>query len=461
MFILLVISFLFYLFYIYGDHPFKFWYNKHEVEEEIKEWKKQFNKYVFNKQLIENPVIIETGQIYERNYIEKWFEQNNTCPNTGLQLETKFIVEDNGFLHEIEKLIEKVYVWYKYRNLIPICKELTDELLDLFNKDSDNVFYDTSKSKLILLKIYILLRINYKEEQILDEYLNLPKDIFLLPMFFEKFEKIFTKKDNLQKYYEHLLQLFISQSDRGRSLNKAIFYFIFSFIFQKYNELNFVNDNLIDLILTWYTTDLKCFNLVSKNKNYDKNKLLLKLINFKLFTRKPEKKSDAFRIFKEIFSKVNLQTVDLYQVLNFINDSRYYNEEKIIIYKELYKNTKDIKYLEWIYEINKNDKQNKTQLLNEYFKLNLYEKCLSLYVTIKEEESKLIETTLLKYLQCQNEELQNILQENNNKIGCLNNELQTSLQHNKDLVQRNLLLTDKIKELETKIPNKKKKQTRK
>jgi hypothetical protein len=72
-----------------------------------------------------DPVVIETGESYERDAIKKWFATNDTCPKTGNKIKDKTIMVANiqlrQAIEEIKKELEK------NNQHVSKIKELTDE----------------------------------------------------------------------------------------------------------------------------------------------------------------------------------------------------------------------------------------------------------------------------------------------------------------------------------------------
>ncbi|KAL9657530.1 hypothetical protein ABK040_000958 [Willaertia magna] len=283
--------------------------NKEQIEKQIEEWRKKLDKFIcpISQQIMIDPVIIETGQTYERKSIEEWFKYRNTCPSTGLQLKSRTLTNNyvlksatqEKIVKFIKKVIHNVFIWYNNDNLITTCHSLLNESLDLIKNNSD-----------------------CKDLQ--NELYNLKFDLFL-------------KLLKVQQEEDQILTLFL-------------------------------------------------------------------------------------------------------KILDFIYEFYELNDEKLIIYKQLYFKTNNIKYLEQIYNLNKNDKQIENQLLNEYLKLNILDKYLDLYIKINENKLDHFNIILFKLLLNQNTELkntintlQNTIQQQNDKITNLekNNEItyHTTLNH--------------------------------
>lgn len=53
-------------------------------------------------EIMHEPVIIETGQTYERVYIESWLTNNKTCPTTGVELKSKTFIPNYSLKSAIE-----------------------------------------------------------------------------------------------------------------------------------------------------------------------------------------------------------------------------------------------------------------------------------------------------------------------------------------------------------------------
>ncbi|KAL9657189.1 hypothetical protein ABK040_011411 [Willaertia magna] len=127
---------------------------------------------------------------------------------------------------------------------------------------------------------------------------------------------------------------------------------------------------------------LDCLISLYNYSDYNRNSLINELIYIKLTNINNE----FITFFKNLFKEINLTEIELYDLINFIEENKELNdetkEEKIIVYKEIYKNTNDIEDLESLYELNENNKDIEQQLLSEYLKLNLLEKYLNLYIKL-------------------------------------------------------------------------------
>ncbi|KAL9657183.1 hypothetical protein ABK040_011405 [Willaertia magna] len=389
-------------------------FNKEEIEkQQIEEWKNKYlNKYIcsISQQLMIDPVIIETGHTFEKSFIEEWLKTKNTCPITRKKLKVKVPTPNFGLrltINEniekyIKKLIKHVKLWSNDINLIDLCSELINESLDLI-KNNNN--FNNLQNELKLLKFDILLNQNMEEQVLFDKYIKLIKE---LPNLNDKILQLQKLKNKLiseaflQQYYYELLQLLIelTNDNNGNLLIE---------VFTKYCKLNNVDSKLVSKILNCIQDNemkLNCIILLFNNTNYSRRLLLQQLLNIKF-----DKFNKEFIIFlKDLLKEVNLNDeIDLNNLINFIENCNELKDERVMIYKNLYKNNNDIKYLELQYELDKNNKDLELQLLDEYLKLNLMDKYLNLYIKLNEDKLDSFNITFLKYLQNQNKEI-NILQ---------------------------------------------------
>ncbi|KAL9646355.1 hypothetical protein ABK040_014507 [Willaertia magna] len=386
-------------------------FNKEEIEKQIEEWKNKYlNKYIcsISQQLMIDPVIIETGHTFERSSIEEWLKSKNTCPITRKKLKVKVPTPNFGLrltINEniekyIKKLIKHVKLWTNDINLIDLCSELINESLDLI-KNNNN--FNNLQNELKLLKFDILLNQNMEEQVLFDKYIKLIKK--LLPnlndkiLQLQKLENKLSSEPVLQQYYYELLQLLIELTNDSNNTNLLIE------VFTKYCKLNNVDNNLVSKILVCIQDNemkLNCIILLFNNTNYSRTLLLQQLLNIKI-----DKFNEEFiNFFKDLLKEVNLNDeINLNNLINFIENCNELKDERVIIYKNLYKNNNDIKYLELQYELDKNNKDIELQLLDEYLKLNLIDKYLNLYIKLNEDKLDSFNITFLKYLQNQNKEI--------------------------------------------------------
>ncbi|KAL9641487.1 hypothetical protein ABK040_013412 [Willaertia magna] len=405
------------------------------IEKQIEEWRKKLDKFIcpISQQIMINPVIIETGQTYERKSIEEWFKLKNTCPSTGLQVKSKTLTNNyvlkttiqEKIIKFIKKVIDNVKIWLDNENLITICHEVTNESLELIKNNNDckefrneliNLQCDlfvqqlTNKAAKKLEKNYIFQFGYTEEDEILNKYLNKIKDLNDINLQIFQIQKIENKIPNSYSkstYYAEYLRLLIKLPNCNDNLLKEIF--------AQYNKLNSFTFMLNEEVLSKVQYKNNYFDylvILNTNERYYKNSLLEKLMGIK-YNEKLKLKFISF--FKNLFKKVNLQKdINLIKVLNYIDEFNELNDEKIIIYKQLYSNTNDIKYLEKIYNLNENDKQIENQLLNEYLKLNSLDN--------QNAELKNIVNTL-----------QNTLQQQHSKINYLEQDLNNTKKENQEL----------------------------
>ncbi|KAL9657193.1 hypothetical protein ABK040_011415 [Willaertia magna] len=390
-------------------------FNKEEIEKQIEEWKNKYlNKYIcsISQQLMIDPVIIETGHTFERSSIEEWLKSKNTCPITRIELKIKLLTPNFGLkstINEniekfIKKIIKHVTIWSNDINLIDLISELINESLDLIK---NTINFNNLQNELKLLKFNILLNNQNMEEQVLfDKYIKLIKELPNLNdkiIQLQKLENKLTSEVFLQQYYYELLQLLIELKNDSNNTNLLIE------VFTKYCKLNNVDNNLVSKILDCIQDNemkLNCIILLVNNTNYSRTLLLQQLLKIKI----DKFNKEFINFFKDLLKEVNLNDeINLNNLINFIENCNELKDERVIIYKNLYKNNNDIKYLELQYELDKNNKDIELQLLDEYLKLNLMDKYLNLYIKLNEDKLDPFNITFLKYLQNQNKEI-NILQ---------------------------------------------------
>ncbi|KAL9649331.1 hypothetical protein ABK040_014633 [Willaertia magna] len=444
-------------------------FNKDEIEKQIEEWKNKYlNKYncPISQQLMIDPVTIETGQTYDRNSIEEWLKSKNTCPITRATLKTKSLARnvilkdtiDEKVNKFIKKVIKHIKMWSTENNLIDLCLELINESLDLIKSDDS---FKNCKNELIELKFNILLN-ELNEDKLFNNYMkaiNESQDLQFKLIKLKLLENKLISDKYLQKYYNELLNLLIQLKNKEND-NLLIE------IFTKYCKLNNLNNNLIDKIFNEINEfKLDILIILFNESNYNRNNLLQKLLNIKI----NENNNKFVTFFKNLFKEINLNETDLNKLLEFILD--YKNDlqnELIIIYKELYKNSNEIKYLEIIYELNNENKEIETLLMNEYLKLNFMDKYFNLFIKTNENKLDSFNLMLLKCLQNQNSKIENQNKEiinlqqlnknQNNKIENQNKEIinlkNTSTDQNNEIINLQKLLTNqnnKIDEQNNKI----------
>ncbi|KAL9657179.1 hypothetical protein ABK040_011401 [Willaertia magna] len=383
-----------------------------------------------------DPVIIETGHTFERSFIEEWLKSKNTCPVTRIELKSNSLIPNFGLKstinENIEKFIKKVIkhvkLWSNDNNLIDLCSKLINEFLDLIK--NNNNFYSL-QNELKLLKFNILLNNQNMEEQVLfDKYIKLIKELPNLNdkiVELQKLENKLSSEPVLQQFYYELLQLLIELTNDSNNTNLLIE------MFTKYCKINNVDSKLVSKILDCIQDNemkLNCIILLFNNTNYSRTLLLQQLLNIKI----DKFNEELINFFKDLLKEVNLNDeINLNNLINFIENCNELKDERVMIYKNLYKNNDDIKYLELQYELDKNNKDIELQLLDEYLKLNLMDKYLNLYIKLNEDKLDSFNITFLKYLQNQNKKIENqnkeiiILQNENlelkNKFNNIENEL--------------------------------------
>ncbi|KAL9649332.1 hypothetical protein ABK040_014634 [Willaertia magna] len=436
-------------------------FNQEEIKKQIEEWNNNLNKYICplsqqqlmnNPIIMSNPVIIETGYTFERTEIEKWFENNNTCPITQQELSFKLLIPNISLkttLFEakenyVTKVIKNVKLWLSDLNLINLCSELINKSLKLI--ENDNHF----ETKLLDLKFDLLINTINDEQLLLNEFINLIielNDLNFKIVQLQKLENKLLDEKCLQKYYNELVNLIIENKDNT----------LLNDIFLKYCKTNKTEDDLIMKVLNYFVEDnlkLSYLIILFDNSSHDRNFIFTNLLNTKISNNN---NTSFILFFKKLFMEINLKEFNLLEIVKFIKDYRNdLNEEMIIIYKEIYKNSNDINDLELLYDLNTNDKENETLLLNEYLKLNLLDKYLNLYIKVNENKLDCSNIVLFKLLKIQNNKIENQNQKIENQNNEINNLQQTNTNQNKeisDLKQLNINQNHEINNLQQTINN--------
>ncbi|KAL9657176.1 hypothetical protein ABK040_011398 [Willaertia magna] len=390
-------------------------FNQEEIKKQIEEWNNNLNKYICplsqqqlmnNPIIMSNPVIIETGYTFERTEIEKWFENNNTCPITQQELSSKLLIPNISLkttLFEakekyITKVNKNVKLWLSDVNLINLCSELINKSLKLIENDNHFKHFET---KLLDLKFDLLINTINDEQLLLNEFINLISELNDLNFKIVQLQKLENKlldKKCLQKYYNELVNLIIENKDNT----------LLNHIFLKYCKTNKTEDDLIMKVLNYLVDDnlkLSYLIILFDNSSHDRNFIFTNLLNTKISNND---NTLFILFFKKLFLEINLKEFDLLEIVNFVKDYKNdLNEEMVIIYKEIYKNSNSINDLELLYDLNTNDKENETLLLNKYLELNLLDKYLNLYIKLNENKLDCSNIALFKLLQNQNQKIEN------------------------------------------------------
>ncbi|KAL9653538.1 hypothetical protein ABK040_000459, partial [Willaertia magna] len=269
----------------------------------------------------------------------------------------------------LEKIIKNVKLWLMDDNLIEICFKLINDTINLIYFNSIN--YKEYLNQLYELKLNILL----------NEYnLNDFNNDFNIKLRNNEEEELFNKYIDNKQFKE---------------------------IFLKYYELNKIDNDLITKIFNYLQKDeykFEYLNILYNVKNYNKCNLLEHLVTIKV-----DNKEEMISLFKSLFKEINLNEFNLIKLVDFIKDYNELFEEKMIVYNNLYKQTNEIKYLELIYEFNK---EIENDLLNEYLKLNMLNKYFNLYYKINENKIDPFNNIIFKVLQYQNNKIENIINNN-------------------------------------------------
>ncbi|KAL9650355.1 hypothetical protein ABK040_016422, partial [Willaertia magna] len=322
-------------------------------------------------------------------------------------------------------------MWCNDVNLIEICSKLINESLDLIKKDEN--FEKIYKMDLFNLKFKILLN-ELNEDKLFENYMKIVNELQDLELKFIKLKELenkLTNKKYLQQYYCELLNLLIE-------LNNCDNKDFLKEVFTKYCKLNNIDNNLIDKIFNNLNDEvvLNFVTILFNESDYNRNNLLQILLNIKIINNK------FIPFFKNLFKEINLNKINLNELIEFIkNYQNDLQDELIIIYKELYKNSSDIKYLEVIYDLNVNNKEFEILLLNEYLKLNLIDKYFNLFIKINDNKFDSFNIMLLKLLQNQN----NKINEQNKEINILQ---QLNTNQNYKIINLQQFLTNQNKNID-------------
>ncbi|KAL9658441.1 hypothetical protein ABK040_005985 [Willaertia magna] len=374
--------------------------SKAKVEKLIDSWRTKLDEYKcpISHQLMINPVIIETGQTFDKFSIEHWLKNYQTCPTTGIKLKTKNLIPNYTLKSTInkkvkkfvKKVIENVSIWLEDESLILICKDIVNEAVNFILQDDNSK--DLMKELQNLKFLILLNQKNLSEEKLLDEFLTLIKnsnDLFSLQALnslqLNKLEEKLTKETNLYKYLIEMLNILKNN------------YLLLKDIFTKYILLNKLDDHLIEKILSRIDNDnvIEFLSILFSNVNYSRNKLLQKLMNIKI---NDKNRSEFIKLFKKLFKEINLTHLNLHSLIKFIQNYEELKEEIKLIYLHLFEETKDILYLEKIYILNRNDKNIEQELLNAYLKLEMMDKYINMYFYVNQNKIDPIYLAIFKSL---------------------------------------------------------------
>ncbi|KAL9653623.1 hypothetical protein ABK040_000540 [Willaertia magna] len=292
----------------------------------------------------------------------------------------------------------------------------------------------------------MLLNQNLNTNILFNKYITFIKEINDLDfkiLQLKRLQNKITDESYLGLYFSELLNLLI-ESNNNNLLKE---------VFIEYCKLKDLNYELIDKILNSLNKN-RLFNSLTKdtiifeyliilnNSVYNKNNILNKLleININWFNRQ-----EYISLFKKVFNKVNLKNISLNKIISIVNLIKDYNdllEETILLYKELYNVTNNIKYLEITFNLNTKDKEIENKLLNEYLKLNLIDKYFNLYIKINENKLDSTNILMLKYFQNQNKTVENIINDNNNLKQIITNQEKKIVEQNKEIIKLNQTVND-------------------
>ncbi|KAL9648313.1 hypothetical protein ABK040_012540 [Willaertia magna] len=160
---------------------------------------------------------------------------------------------------------------------------------------------------------------------------------------------------------------------------------------------------------------LECLRFMFDNNfNWSATVYFEKLISVKQF----DKKHLFIELFKELFKKINLNTISRVKGINdlkFLHNILELREELIMIKRELFKQTKNISYFEELYELDMENKEVEGELLYLYSYFDLMEKYCNLYVKRNANKLDSLHLALFQTLRQQNKRLE-VLEKNSEKL---------------------------------------------
>ncbi|KAL9653589.1 hypothetical protein ABK040_000508 [Willaertia magna] len=401
--------------------------NVSAIEEDIKRWKSELNtcKDPLTGTIIKDPVVLETGQLYERTSIEKWLESgNDTCPVSGKTLHSKKVFPilhfkqsiNNTISHFIDNVKLHVKEWQMDNNLLKICEELIEESLQLIDKENYKYSYEELKS----LQFTILMnRINVNlisEQELLNQVLK----------FIEKLNNYFIKIDQLKRIEKKLNDKFIKSKFYRELLNLYL---------QPYLENLNLNDNttIVELDIDCKELERIFLNYLENTYNYELDN---DLINNTLKFIKKENRFEYFDLlYKNNYNLKNLLQlmVDHLFIINLENKNLFLNMLNEILNEDNELTENEINNLSILTQLYKECFENEKfckLLMEECSKLHIYDKYLFFYMKFNSDS---IDPTLQQMINFQNIQFKH-LELQNKKIKNLNKEL---IQYNEEIQNLN------------------------
>ncbi|KAL9653563.1 hypothetical protein ABK040_000483 [Willaertia magna] len=400
--------------------------NVSAIEEDIKRWKSELNtcKDPLTGTIIKDPVVLETGQLYERTSIEKWLESgNDTCPVSGKILHSKKVFPilhfkqsiNNTISHFIDNVKLHVKEWQMDNNLLKICEELIEESLQLIDKENYKYSYEELKS----LQFTILMnRINVNlisEQELLNQVLK----------FIEKLNNYFIKIDQLKRIEKKLNDKFIKSKFYRELLNLYL---------QPYLEnLNNLNTTIVELDIDCKELERIFLNYLENTYNYELDN---DLINNTLKFIKKENRFEYFDLlYKNNYNLKNLLQlmVDHLFIINLENKNLFLNMLNEILNEDNELTENEINNLSILTQLYKECFENEKfckLLMEECSKLHIYDKYLFFYMKFNSDS---IDPTLQQMINFQNIQFKH-LELQNKKIKNLNKEL---IQYNEEIQNLN------------------------
>ncbi|KAL9646198.1 hypothetical protein ABK040_008071 [Willaertia magna] len=349
-------------------------YNLKEIENKIEKWREQLNRYKcpISQEIMKNPVILPSGQTFERKHIEEWLSTNKTCPITRKRIHAKKLIENinlkanckEDISNYINRIIKKVQCWMLDEKCWNICKDVLNEGIEFIN-----TLFDKNEKKEVLNQIYTLkfniqLKRLSKEanEQVVIEYLDDIKKLNSLEGKVLELTKMEMKLGNLSvldKFYVEMLKILMSDNENNVSdRTKRLFI------------------NLLKTILKKIKLETTLLDDSNKIQNLEDN-------------------------LNELENK-------------FVNNEL--NSELQELYLQLYRLQNKITYLEKAYHLDEKKEELGRELMNEYLKTENHDEYIILYLKFNANkvDTKVLET--IKSINEKNKTLENEKQELENKI---------------------------------------------
>jgi ankyrin repeat protein len=105
-------------------------------------------------QIFLDPVMLETGITYEKDFIMEWLQKNNTCPKTLQKLKTKEII----IPHIIKNLVKKFLIAYPELKPLQYVKKTIYSYIDLKNISEIYNYSIINHSRIIVNETHNLIK---------------------------------------------------------------------------------------------------------------------------------------------------------------------------------------------------------------------------------------------------------------------------------------------------------------